>query len=59
MKKIAIATLGAIAVSGAFAQSAPAVSDVGLLFDYTGALAEPWRSSAPTWKTVPTWRLTR
>ena len=40
MKKIAIATLGAVAISGAFAQSAPAVSDVGLLFDYTGALAE-------------------
>ena len=40
MKKIAIATLGAIAISGALAQNAPAVSNVGLLFDYTGALAE-------------------
>ena len=40
MKKVAIATLGAIAFSGALAQSAPTVSNVGLLFDYTGALAE-------------------
>lgn len=40
MKKVAIATLGAIAVSGVFAQTTPTVANVGLLFDYTGALAE-------------------
>lgn len=41
MKKIAIATLGAAAITGgALAQTAPAAVNVGLLFDYTGALAE-------------------
>ena len=40
MKKLAIATLGAITVTGALAQSAPEPANVGLLFDYTGALAE-------------------
>ncbi len=40
MKKLVIATLGAITVTGALAQSAPEPANVGLLFDYTGALAE-------------------
>ncbi len=41
MKKIAIATLGAFAITGgALAQTAPTAANVGILFDYTGALAE-------------------
>src|SRR5690625_6235106 len=41
MKKIAIATLRAAAITGgALAQTAPAAVHVGLLFNYTGALAE-------------------
>lgn len=41
MKKIAIAALGAITITGAaLAQTAPATVNVGILFDYTGALAE-------------------
>jgi len=40
MKKAAIATLGALVIGGVFAQQEPAEVNVGILFDYTGALAE-------------------
>lgn len=40
MKKAAIATLSALLIGGVFAQSEPTQVNVGILFDYTGALAE-------------------
>ncbi len=40
MKKIAIATLGVLTATAALAQSAPQPANVGILLDYTGALAE-------------------
>src|SRR5690625_2560281 len=40
MKKTAVATLGALLIGGVFAQQEPAEVNVGILFDYTGALAE-------------------
>ncbi len=40
MKKVAIAALGALTAAAALAQDAPPVANVGVLLDYTGALAE-------------------